>query len=195
MRIILFVICFLLIGCITDSKNEDNNIMTNANGQFQWITTSAGEITFTVDTAVQSVGIVLSGGPPVFKSGDLNSNFKAGEQVLINQSIVLYQSPFCQGDFDSLITFDLVYETVTSSTSAEIRQLGNFGNVLIPTPNTAYDTPANIINVPDQNSEEWFLKIIGVSGTVSMLNVPADLHGQTFNVIIGLSIRTNSEMT
>jgi len=192
MKWILFLI--LITGCISSNETNEVNEMINANGIFEWIFTDPADIELTVNAGTNSVSMGLTGASANFQSSAGLELFVAGEQVLILQTIFIYPLQFCQGDLTSPLRMSLEYETFGGLFN-NIAQLGDQGVVQIPTPNTAYDTPANIINTADQNGDLWRLRTNLVTGTVSMVNVPASLDGLSFPVIIGLAIRHNTPMS
>ena len=154
------------------------------------IATTAG-ITVTVNTAVNSVNLVVAGTPDLSINGIIG-NIAEGENCIIEGFSLALPYQFGQGEFDS-VGFARIGWRDDSGNNDPVTELGANGQINIPDPNYWYDT-FTYVPFPTAADSKWHFEILAIVFEVSMFNVPAALNTEELLCQFHLKIRTTTEL-
>lgn len=153
-------------------------------------------ITFTVDTGVDDVALILTGTPDLSVNGAI-MNFPEGDNIIIEGFELAFPFQFGQGAMDSggagnPMFFQLGWKD-NGGHSGSVDEVGDTGRINVPDPNYWFDTFA-FVNQPATIDSKWHLEIVGLGGRVSMFNVPDDLNEDVLNACIHMKVRSTSTL-
>lgn len=147
-----------------------------------------GGITFTVNTALDSVPLVLTGAPSLLVNAGVKY-LPYGENCIIKGFCLSHPYQFGQGPIDQGSNEPMFVQLGwrdSAGNNGTIQQVDT-GLFNIPDPNVWYDTDI-FIPQPAAVTNKWFFEIIGLGGEVSMFNVPADLNTDVLDSCFHLKI-------
>jgi len=149
-----------------------------------------GGITFTVDTAVTDVALILTGNPH-FEVGVGRQYFAPGDNIIIKGFCFSFPYQFGQGIMDDVLFFQLGWFDSGAGTG-NINEVGDTGFINIPDPNVWYDMDV-FVPVPT-TTLKWGLQVNGLGGYVSMINAPAALNEDELQAQLHLRVQHTSGM-
>ena len=139
-------------------------------------------ISFTVNLASTDATLILTGTPDL-SINIATKNLVAGENCIIEGYGISFPYQFGQGEMDSIgPMFIQVGWQDSSGNNGSVNELGDTGRLNIPDPNYWYEANT-FVPFPSTADSKWFFEIVGLGGSVSMINVPsvfdaADLSAQ-----------------
>jgi hypothetical protein len=136
-----------------------------------------GSFQFTVDTAATRVALVAGAGTGKLKNGLNQFVFQVGDiPRIISIAIVMPLSFQAASYAQNLITIDGIFKTPAGV------GLGGWQPemVIVPFPN--YEMSCDLLQVPPAVQYTMNITALAMTGGVSMVGVPAALHGLVFQV-------------
>lgn len=159
--------------------------MASEKGIVEYIKNTA-DFEFTVNTAADDVGSVLTGTPLIIKSV-AQSYFDAKDNVLIETVVVMLPYQFGIGDITPLIELEWTDPTVPAD--GAITQFGSAGQLLIPDAAVEYQVRA-WVEFPGGANAKFAIRLGSNTGVnVSMVNAPAGFHTNVYKIPIFLKVR------
>lgn len=150
-----------------------------------------GGITFTVNTAVNDVSVILVGTPDLSVNGTI-MNLVYGDNLTIEGFSFNCPYQFGQGRINNggagePAFFQLGWRDANGH-NASVPEVGDTGRINIPDANYWYETFA-FVPMPATVDIKYHLEIIGLGFEVSMFNVPAVLNEEVLDCCIHLKVR------
>jgi len=150
-----------------------------------------GGVTFTVNTAVTDVALILTGSPDLSVNGTI-MNLQQGDNCTIEGFSLQLPYQFGQGKFDVNVDGDPAFFQLgwrdNAGNNGSVNEVGDTGLINIPDPNYWYETET-FLPQPATVADKWHLEIIGLGGWVSQIYAPAVLDQEELHAAIHLRIR------
>lgn len=166
-----------------------------SNGIETRVATKTG-ITFTVNTAVNQVGLTLTG-TPVFEGNVGVQYFAPGDNITLKGFCLSLPYQFGQGNMQipGAMYFQLGWFD-SGAGNGSVNEVGDTGLLNIPDPNVWYDMDVFVeYKSPIATGLKWGLRVIGLGGNISMINAPAALDTDVLNAEIHFRVQHTSPMT
>lgn len=164
-------------------------------GISEFLVTPAGTAQFTVNTAVDSVGITQVSAI-AFQDATTANEVVFGDNIFLQS--IRFQLPYAfgNGNITDKTNWGMEYHLTFDDgiANGNINEFGALGQNRFPSFNCDFPINSLVYTAP-QIRFNWELRGELVSGSVSMFNVPDDLNGDTFDIDVYLKVRHTIRLT